>query len=104
MRRTASSALLARRHSCPSKRRKCSNAVAIDWSSSTTRMSAMTLIHGDRHPGARPFRFGSEQLDGTAMALDHGLGIHEAEADAVPLGGDERVEYAVADSRVDADA
>src|SRR3954468_13687910 len=90
--RIASSALLATRQLWPSKARKCSNAFATDWSSSTTRMSAMGLVQ--RQPQRRPgaLRRARGQLDPAAVALDHGARVHEAEADAVALGRNERIE------------
>src|ERR1051325_10043038 len=102
-RRRASSALLASRHVCPSWRRKRSNAVATDWSSSTTRMSAMI---GYRQPDirARASRVARLELDASAVPLDDGLHVDEPETDAFGLRRDERIEDPLDEGRIDAHA
>src|SRR3954470_23147838 len=108
--RIASSALLASRHVWPSKLRKFSKALATDWSSSTTRMSAMCgfLRNGCRHrehnPGARSFRNLRVEAERAAVAFHNGFRVHQSKTDAVAFGRDERIEDAVADSGVNADA
>src|SRR5437870_4453124 len=103
----ASSALLASRHVCPSKLRKLSNALATDWSSSTTRMSAMDgfLISGSRHrehnPRNRAFRGARGELQRPAVTFDNGLGVDQPKSHAVAFGRNERIEYAIANCGID---
>src|SRR5258706_10956348 len=64
----------------------------------------MTVVWGHGNRGTRSLGLNDKELNRPAMALDHGLCVHEAEADAVPFRRDEWVKDAIPDRRVDADA
>src|SRR5262245_50946522 len=75
----------------------------MDWSSSTTRMSAMVRLGQPDVRARAPGRPGLE-TDAAAVPFHDGLDVDEPEPDTFGLGGDERVEHALGERRIDADA
>src|ERR1700730_3000003 len=76
----------------------------MDWSSSTTRMSAMKYPGRQRDPGSRALRLDRCQLDGAVVALHDRLRVYQPKTHAVPLGRHERIEDALANLRIDSGA
>src|SRR5688500_14191404 len=96
--------LAATRVRCPSDSKNRRSAWATDTSSSITRISAIALCHWQDDSRTRAARLTNRQRDAAAMPLDHGPGVDQAKTDAFRLGGHERIEHAIGNRRIDADA